>query len=223
MAKDYDVFVPHILPLCPGAPDFLIERVARDAIIELCQDTRALRRQIDPITLIANEYEYDLEPPANTVVHDIDYVSYKGDLLKPVTARMLERDTPDWRNRTSSRPRLYTKYKPDTLYVVPKPTATIADALDISLILKPSRSSLTFDDELYEEYFDTIVNNILARLMRMPKKDWTDKQSAAEYYALYQTDIDRIRREARKATGGVAPVVGYGGIGGASGKLTDSW
>jgi hypothetical protein len=223
MAKDYDVFVPHILPLCPGAPDFLIERVARDAIIELCQDARVLRRQIDPITLVVGEYEYDLEPPANTVVHDIDYISYKGDLLKPVTARMLERDTPDWRSRTSSRPRLYMKYKPDTLIVVPKPTATVADALDISLILKPSRSSITFDDELFEEYFDTIVNNILARLMRMPKKDWTDKQSSAEYYALYHSDIERIRREARKATGGVAPVVSYGGIGGASGKLSDSW
>lgn len=212
MAKDFDVFIPEIVPLCPGCPDYLIERVTREAIIELCKDAKVLRCELEPISLIAGEHEYELDLPAHTALDSIHYLSYNGVMLEPVTERMLENRTAEWRTETGT-PTYYIKKSNNKVWIVPQPAASEVNAVTVGAILKPNRTATTFDDELYEDYFDEIVNNVLARLMRMPKKDWSDKGSAGEYYALYARGAANARKRARRADGNnLAPVVRYGGI-----------
>ena len=218
MAQDFDVFIPEIVPLCPGCPDYLIERVTREAIIELCKDAKILRCELEPISLMSGEHEYELDLPNQTALDSIHDMTYNGIPLEPVTERMLENRTAEWRTEEGT-PRYYIKKSNNKVWIVPKPSANEVNAVTVGAILKPNRTATTFDDEIYEDYFDEVVNNVLARLMRMPSKDWSDKRSAGEYYALYAKGAADARKRARRADGNnLAPVVGYGGIG-SSGRL----
>jgi len=225
MAKTYDEFIKYVLPSCPGATDLMIERAAKEAVIELCQDAKPLRRELDAVTLVKNCYEYELDAPAHHSIVSIEYMSYEGKNLDPVTLKLLEQRTGDWRTDTAKEPKFYFRYKSDTVWLVPVPSQNQANAVRVGVVLKPSRNSTTFDDELFEDFFDAILNNILHRLYRIPGKDWSDDRKAAEYYALYEKDVDRIRAEARRITGGVTPVVEYGGIhsGRGYGRNTNDW
>ena len=68
MAQSMDVFVPDVLPICPGVSEFLVQRETRNAIIKFCQESRVFRRDLDPVSLVANIYEYEIEVPAGTTI-----------------------------------------------------------------------------------------------------------------------------------------------------------
>ena len=60
MAIKYDTLLPDVLSMVPACPEVIAERAIRSAAIELCEKTDAYQKQLDPITVVAGIYEYDL-------------------------------------------------------------------------------------------------------------------------------------------------------------------
>ena len=83
--------------MVPSCPDTLIENSIRSALIEICEKTGVYQQELDPVTTIANLFEYDLEPPSGTVVHEILWVTYDCTDLEPITSALLEQRIPEWR------------------------------------------------------------------------------------------------------------------------------
>ena len=71
MAIAYETLLSEIIPMVPGCPDTLIETNIRAAVIELCEKSGVYQAELDPVTTVANIYEYGLTPPSGTVVHRI--------------------------------------------------------------------------------------------------------------------------------------------------------
>jgi hypothetical protein len=209
----YESLLPEIIPMVPGCPDTLIENNIRAAVIELCEKAAVLQAELDPVTTIAGIYEYDLEPPTDTVVHKIMWVVHDGKEIEPISTNLLEQRKQNWRDADNrGTPEYFVKTSQSLFWMVPVPNETKVSSTILRVQLKPTQTSTTADDELMSEYRDTIVNGALFRLLRLPSKDWTDFAGAQVYGSLFAEGIAQADRRARNADAGIARKVAYGGI-----------
>lgn len=214
MAISYETLLPEILPMVPGCPDTLIENNIRAAVIELCEKASTYQAELDPLTTVANIYEYDLEAPAGTTVQKILWVTHAGKDIEPLTSALLEQRLPKWREGNGV-PEYYVQQSPSLVWLAPIPTVTSVSSTIVRAVLKPTHTSTACDDSVMNDYRDTIINGALFRLLRIPNKDWSDLQGASVYGQLFSQGVENAERKARGADTGVARKVRYGGSSGA--------
>lgn len=214
MAVAFEALLPEILPMVDGCPDTLVETTIRSAAIEFCERTGAYQSELDPITTVANIYEYDLEAPTGTTIHKIMWVTFDGKDLEPISTALLEQRKPKWRESGyGGDPEYYIKQSKSIFWMVPVPSATAASSTIVRAQLKPTHSSNTCDEQIMDEHRDSIVNGALFRLLRMPGKAWSDIQGAQIYASLFENAVVEAERRARHADEGVARRVVYRGAG----------
>lgn len=211
MAKAAATFIPEILPYAPACPDMAIEANVISAAIKFCEDSKAWQYNMDPMVAVAGLGEYDLEPPAASVVDRIHTVTHNGLPLEPVTMKTMDERVPK-RTTYTATPKFYLKNSSTTLLLGPIPAATLSGGLRIRLVLKPVRTATSLNDELYNDYFEAILRLALYRLLSIPGKDWSNPVAAREQLALYDVELRRAKQRARQAEGGFVPIVGYGGL-----------
>ena len=214
MAISYETLLPEILPMVPGCPDTLIENNIRAAVIELCEKAGVYQLELDPVTTVADIYEYDLEAPAGTTVQKIMWVTHKGKDLEPINTVLLEQRVPDWRNETGT-PLYFVQQSSKVLHLAPVPDVTATASTIIRAVLKPTYTSTSCDDDVMNDYRDTIINGALFRLLRMPSKDWSDLSAAGVYGQLFTSGVQDAEHRARMADTAVTRKVKYGGQAGA--------
>ncbi len=208
----FSSLVKEVLPYVPNCPDTLIESNLRSATIELCERSKAYVYDLDPITTISGVYEYEFDQPTGTDVHQILWMTYDGDDLDPTSPRSLELNYPDWRNKTAL-PQVYLQKSPDTFWVVPVPGSTITNGLLLSVALKPSRTSNNISTDFSNDYRDGIIYGALYRLLRIPRRDWSDPQAAGDYLSLFNQEVTQAEQRARAGDLGVRRLVKYRGTG----------
>ena len=208
----FSSLVKEVLPYVPNCPDTLIESNLRSATIELCERSKAYVYDLDPITTISGVYEYEFDQPTGTDVHQILWMTYDGDDLDPTSPRSLELNYPDWRNKTAL-PQVYLQKSPDTFWVVPVPGSTITNGLQLSVALKPSRTSNNISTDFSNDYRDGIIYGALYRLLRIPRRDWSDPQAAGDYLSLFNQEVTQAEQRARAGDLGVRRLVKYRGPG----------
>ena len=207
----YTAFTPDIIPVVPGCPDFTIESAVRDAAIEFCAKSEVHRVDLDPATVVAGQYEYEFETPKQTTTHSVKSVTLDGCTLKAKTRKALEQMLPNWRTERST-PLYYTTVSPRLLYIAPVPQNKVSLGLRIQVALKPTRISTVIDGDIFEDYAETIRYCAIAKLLRIPRKDWTDPRSSQEYYALYQMGLEEARIRAEQSDLKAETIVQYGGL-----------
>ncbi len=210
----YESLLPEIIPMVPGCPDTFIENSIRSAIIELCEKAAVYQQELDPITTVANIYEYDFEPPSQTSVHKILWVTHDGKDLEPISTSLIEQRRPDWRKSDYyGKPEYYIKQSQSLFWLVPVPSETKVSSTIMRAQLKPTHASTACNTEVMDDYRDTIVNGALFRLLRTPSKEWTDYNGAQVYASMFAQGIAEADRKARHADEGIARIVSYGGVG----------
>lgn len=216
MAISYESLVPEIAPHLYGCPDMLIENSIRSAVIELCEKAQVYQAELDPLTTVSGIYEYDLEAPSGTAVHKVLWVTHDGKDLEPMTTSLLEQRLPRWRESDqASTPQYFVKQSSSLVWLVPVPGNTVVGSTIIRAVLKPTHTSTACDNDVMNDYRDTIVNGALFRLLRIPNRDWTDYKHAGTYGALFEQGLIDAERRARNADTGVSRAVRYGGMSGA--------
>mgnify|MGYP007059384015 FL=1 len=190
----------------------LVESNLRSATIELCERSKAYVYDLDAITTISGVYEYEFDQPTGTDVHQILWMTYDRDDLDPISPRSLELNYPDWRNKTSL-PQVYLQKSPDTFWVVPVPGSTVTNGLQLSVALKPSRTSNNISTDFSNDYRDGILYGTLYRLLRIPSRDWSDPQAAGDYLNLFNQEVTQAEKRARSGDLGVKRLVKYRGAG----------
>jgi len=208
----FSTLIREILPYVPNCPDTLVLSNLRSATIELCERSGAYVFDLDPITTISGVYEYEFDQPAGTDVHKILWMTYDGDDLDPTSPRSLELNYPDWRNKTSL-PQVYLQKTPDTFWVVPVPNSSVTNGLQVSVALKPTRTSNNISTDFSNDYRDGIIYGALYRLLRIPARDWTDPRAAADYLSLFNQEVTQAEQRARSGDLGVRRLVKYRGVG----------
>jgi len=208
----FNSLITEVLPFVPECPDTLVANNIRSATIDLCEKSKAYKFDLDPISTISGVYEYDFDQPTGTEVHQILHMIYDGKDMDPISPRSLELNYPDWRDRTGN-PYVYLQKTANTFWTVPVPSASTANALIMSVALKPTRTSNNIDTEFSNQYRDGIIYGALYRLLRMPGKPWSDIYAAQEYLFQFNQEVKQAELKARGGDLGVKRTVKYKGIG----------
>lgn len=161
-----------------------------------------------------------VELPANTRLARVDEVKYASDgsNLKPIafrTRQQLDNEFPDWEVRTGSSPQRWTnEAMGDAPRLIPIATADVLGSLQVRAIVVPDANLTELPDFLFYEYEDDFRNGILARLMKIPGKDWTNISAASSYLQMFRTGKMKAKSRAKAEYGQPDRTMSYGGIGG---------
>ena len=203
-----------VLPYVPGCPDTVVENALRSSSIELCEKAAVYTKELDPISTVSGIYEYEFGQPAGTRVDKIIWAMYDGKDLEAITPRGLAAQRPKWRDGTNnSTPEHFLQISPEVFWLIPIPDTTNATGILMNVSLKPSRSSNNILTQVADEYRDGIIFGALYRLLRMPARDWSDPQAAADYAGLFRQTVQDAEIKARRADIGVGRKVVYAGVG----------
>ena len=196
-------FYPYVMIDVPGCPEVVVDTALRSSMIEFCEKSLAVQRDLDPVTVVAGTLDYDLEPPTDQKVVKLLRVWYKTTELTPtapddVTKPEVYNRLFSGANTTGAEPRTYVQKDDITFSVYPLPLETAANALTIRAALKPSRSATTFEDVLFEDYAEVIANGAKYRLLGMPGKPWMSGPAAAAAMTMFISGMNVARLRAIK-------------------------
>jgi hypothetical protein len=127
------------------------------------------------------------ELPTATRIKRVDIVKYGsgGANLRSVpfyTRQQLDEVWSDWEIRTSNTPEAWTNDPNGAApRLVPGADATQAGVLQVRSIVVPTSDMTDIDDYFYDEFHDAWRWGALARLLKMPDRDWTNLTLAAYY------------------------------------------
>ena len=208
----FESLIKEVLPYVPTCPDKVVESNLRSSTIEFCEKTRAYTLDLDPVSTVSGVYEYDFGQPTGTSVHSILWAIHDGNDLDPISPRSLELNYPDWRDRTST-PQIYLQKSPTLFWLVPVPSGSTINAINMAVALKPTRSSNNIDSAFANDYRDGILFGALYRLLRIPSREWSDARAAMDYLALFTEQVRLAELRGRSGDLGVRRLIKYKGVG----------
>lgn len=198
-----DDFYPYVLPDVPGCPEITADVALRAALIEFCEKSLIVQRDHDPITVIANTSDYDLEPPTGQLVAKIMRAWFKNTQLDPVApdnvdaATIYNRQFAD-ASIKKAEPKQFLQKDERTITVYPIPKDTAPNSLTLRVAYKPTRKATTFEDVLFEDYAEGIAHGAKYRLLGMANKPWTNGPAAAASMAIFNAAINQARSRATR-------------------------
>lgn len=177
-----DTFLPRILIWATDAPQPLVKQMLVDTAIQFCVDTDIVQVQLDPMDLVEDQQDYDLDLPRGTQLARVLSVVYGEGPLKPVGLG----------------PAYYQWTAPATLTVFPKPTADATAWMHVKIATKPTRSATSLDDTLWNDYVEAIVGGTVARLCAMQGQQFTNATNATMGSGWYMQGVSKAKYELRK-------------------------
>lgn len=170
-----DDLVQYCAPELPGASTGFIKSRLREAARRFCMETEAwtLKIYVDQVDGQAN---YDLHPAADAYVHRILWVKAKSD----------SSDNYDDVSVTSP-----TQYDLDadgfgfTFKNGYEKDYDITDGIEIKAALRPTMTADSFTGDLFDRYGEAIFTLTKSMVMGVPKKSYTDLNTADYYMRAY--------------------------------------
>jgi len=200
--KSYDDFLPYVLPDVPGCAEISAIQAIRNTVIDFCEKSCVVQVDLDLVTLVAGEGNYDLDPPPNRLVTKVMKLFYKNKELPPMgpdyvpSAAFYNPDVSGADSR--SEPTTWSQKDTTTFSVFPIPKAKEVDAITIRAAIKPTRSSSSCDDVIFEDYAEYIGAGAKARLMISPNKAYTNPNLVATQNQFYMQGVNVARQRATR-------------------------
>ena len=196
----------------PEAPQLTLKRVLLETAREFCLYTKAWRTTLAPIDVAADTPEYVLTLPAGTKLVDVMSAVFNDErVLVARTQRQLDERDPKWRSRTGT-PRNITRVDTATVWLHPYPATAFTGGLRTRVALMPTLQATTLDDTLVDEHRDALEAGAIARLLLMPRREWSEKTTGAYHQQRFEEMKAEARvRAAAEHQGNVPRRVRYGG------------
>jgi len=215
---------PKVRIEAPGVPEPLLEDVVGAAIEDFFRESEAWRHTTTTLLDWTTALPFPAltagtELPADTRLHRVDVVKYgaQGANLRPVpfhTRQDLDCIWQDWEIRTSNTPEAWTNDPNGAApRLVPAADADQVGVLQVRSIVVPTSSMTDINDYFYEEFHDAWRWGALARLLKMPGRDWTNLSLAA-FYERKEEDAQKMAKSQAEAEYGQPNrrVMAYGGL-----------
>lgn len=184
-------FTQHIIIYVPGCSDMLAEQFVLNTIRDFCERTDIWKYTLDAISSVAEQRDYELSVPSETELVTIINATYDDNPLDPVIETQMDWQDSYWRSADSGTPTSYAVLTPGYISLYPTPEDTESDILSVRVSLKPTVTATTVEGFLYTDWLDAIISGTLARLMAIPKKNWTDVQLSQFYLRKYESYLSR--------------------------------
>ena len=205
MSTSYEDFLPEVLQFVRDVPEVVAVHAIRNACIEFCEKTRYLQVDNDPVALVANESDYDLDADTGYRVIDIIEAWVGDQFLIPKSVEELSRiyRTTDWRANKGN-PYYFYRTRMGSVSVVPMPTTSSLTSqayLKCRVAIAPSRDSTAVDDDIYERFAEMIGHGARARLYETANQPYFDPRAALEMRRIFHDNIASVRAQVQKGLG----------------------
>lgn len=215
----------------PGIPLPLLQLNYAEAVREHIARSLAWQFNItDDLNLNANTAWPTVTPgthiPDDTYVVQPLVVKWRdGGIIPFKTRDQLDRINDNWEAETATEPDFWTIEGVGEFRVVPLLSENQTAAIRLRVAIAPLASATEIEDPLVNEYQGAWKNGALARLLKIPGKDWTNLQLAAVYRADFEKDITDAKSRAAADYGRPHRQVAYGGLamGGSGRRNTDDY
>jgi hypothetical protein len=204
MSTHWDGFLHLVLPWVPGCPPALAARAVHAAAAELCAKALVQRQDLAAVDVLAGQAEYDLNPPAGTVVAMVLGVRLDGSPLAAASEETLERMCPSWQGLTAERATHYLLGSASRLVLVPVPDRDTAQALVVRAALSPLPPGRDGDgaadiaQALLDQWADAVAAGARSRLLLMPGKEWSSAELGAVDDRRFRLGLQRARNALAK-------------------------
>jgi hypothetical protein len=175
----YEDFLSRVLIDVPGCAEVSALLAVKDACIEFCEKSLVLVRDHDPITVEEGLVDYDLEPNSGEVIVKVMRAWMEGTPIDPAFPDIVK-DASIYNRLYSSfqaAPSIPTRYlqkDPRQISLWPLPDKRYPNGLTLRVAVKPSRSSTSIDDIVFEDYAEVIAAGALRRLLLSSSKPYTN-------------------------------------------------
>ena len=189
-------FHPFVATEVIGCPIPLIDQALVVMAIEYCRETKCWTETQEPILLVNDVREYELDVPADAYVQTVRDVWVGSRRLLPVTMAGLQEVMPDWMTAQGSEPSHYNMAgELPLLRVYPTPVAVTGLAMVVRATYVPKMTAKTLPDFLGQRHLDAITSGAKARLLAMPGVDWSNPNLAAYHRGNFDNAILNTRIE----------------------------
>lgn len=221
--SEISLIYPLVRIEAPGVPEPLLEAVAYETVQDFFTQSEAWRYTVPSLLDWTTAQTFPTitpgtEIPTGTRMKRVDELKYgsDGSSLQTVnfyTRQDLDGIFSDWEVKTGSSPVAWTNDPTsDSPRIIPIATANKTGTLQLRVILVPS--TLTDLPEFYyEEFSDAWRWGTLARLLKMPGRDWTNNPLAVYYEGKYMDEVKQAKSRAKAEYGQpIHRTMAYGGI-----------
>lgn len=108
--------------------------------------------------------------------------------LDPRTKAQLDIELPNWDTQTGN-PRYYTQASLGDITLALIPDTSYAAALIVTIAKLPLYAGGGIDDAVFEKFGEGLGLGVKARMMRMPKKPWSNPALAGAYMLEYDREV----------------------------------
>lgn len=188
----------------PMLPEPAAVNAYRGAAREFFHDTQAWQEEVTAVATAATN-EYTLDVPEDSVAFDYVALTYDGGAPIPkITMQQAARGY-------AGKPRARITAQ-GSLILYPDPEEDVSDKLSVTAVLRPTLDAILLDDGAAERFHEILEHGALARVLAMPKKEWTDYDAALHHLGLFREAIDIwSSRGTDNGMKGVPRKVKYGG------------
>lgn len=225
MAVAISTMTPELRVELPGIPEPILEAAEFRGLRKFFWESEAWKYTADNgLDYTSGQRAMNLpvagtDIPTKTVVKRVDQVKFDSggddwDTEVPFMTRdQLDRYDGDWYTETGTEPKAWT-YDGAVPILYPIASATVNTALLLRVIIAPvfTLPADTLPDLLYYEYEEYFKAGILADLMKMPGKDWTNTEMAAYYQSIYNRGVDMAKSRSQADYGQPNRTMAYGGL-----------
>ncbi len=197
MTVAFEDLLTEVLPETPECPGPLAVNAVRNAAIDFCQRSTFWRQDHAKLSAFADEGEpgeYTLTVPSDTeLVAVVTPILMSGLPVYQRSQSWLDQNLHQWQMRTGAQADWFLMVSPTILRLVPYPVAVAVDALQIKLILKPSREAAAMDATTANQWYLTITAGAKSLLMAMGNKPWSDQAESERYSEIFEHGITEAR------------------------------
>ena len=185
MARLISDFVPDALAKGPyTAPSNIAEDAVRRTAIDLCERGGIWQHEFE-VMLQVGVPDYPIFTPDLTRVVCVDWVLLNQQKYRTQRASLVCQCG----NFGISIP------NNKTILFTPTPYPACNEVATINLWLAPLQECCDLPDKLWQEYSDTIANGAAARMLQMPKQDYTNQGLAMKLDRMYEAGVTRAKNK----------------------------
>lgn len=193
--KAYSTLFDDVLPELPGADPAIVLHQIKRTVNDFYERSLFSRERI-VANLVAGVATYVVGSSTPTdfdVGKVLDVRLNTGSSagpqkMQPRTPQQLDIEMPNWDTQTGV-PRYYTQSAIDTIVLVLIPNTSYVGGLIITISKLPTYAGIGYDDAVAEKFNEALGAGVKSRMMRMPKKPWSNPQLASQYGAFFDAEV----------------------------------
>ena len=184
-------FAMEVMPEVPGVTRQLAERAIVDTVRDFCDRSEAWQEVVSDAPVATGTAQYTFTFPTDAELVRVMSATTAGGVVPVVTVYEMDMQHFAWRDAKGDVVRAIIP-SPTGYTVFPVPTAD--SAITLLRALRPVSDATTIPD-LVQRYRDCIVDGVVARLLRMADKPWTDFNASTYKNAMYMRGVGEARAE----------------------------